>query len=394
MEDDPEQQVIVVTPSGVDMEALAADHGATVLREEYWGCATMAPPPNVRPDALAASLACDPRVISAERNGRFEFAESRQQSFGFDDGLGSPQAAASQPAADLVGLRAAQQVSRGQGTLVAVLDTGVDPTHPLLAGRVVAGRDYVDGDADPTDRMDGMDDDGDHQVDEAFGHGTHVAGIVALAAPGARILAIRVLDADGRGDMRTVASGLYHAIVRGARVINLSLGSLRPSAAVEYMLAQAERAGVVTVVSAGNWGSNQPAEFPATSDHALAVAACDNRRVAAPFTSYGSFVGLTAPGVEVRSAFPDDRWMKWSGTSMSAPFVAGTAALLIALHPDWSQGDVEARLAGSAAPVTPLHGAMLAGLGAGALDAAAALAPDHPGPGEPAGGDPLKRLTR
>jgi subtilisin family serine protease len=204
-----------------------------------------------------------------------------------------------------------------------------------------------------------------------------VAGIVALTAPGARLAMVRVLDADGRGDMWSVAAGIYWAIARGARVINMSLGSVESSEAVQYALARADEAGVVCVASAGNRASDQPREYPARSSHVLAIAAVDAQGVAAPFTSYGDHVAMSAPGVGVRSTWRDGGYAIWSGTSMSAPFVSGTAALLIGVHPNWRQADVMNRLRSTARPLDALNPGLAPSLGAGALDAGAALAPDR-----------------
>lgn len=118
------------------------------------------------------------------------------------------------------------QVATGAGTVVAVLDTGVDAAHPMLAGRLLPGYDLIDDDPDPLDVANGVDDDGDGLVDEAYGHGTFVAGVVAQIAPDAAILPVRVLDADGRAELHTVIEGIDLAIEQGANVINMSFGLL------------------------------------------------------------------------------------------------------------------------------------------------------------------------
>src|SRR5439155_11089608 len=124
-----------------------------------------------------------------------------------------------------------------------------DLTHPALLGHVDLKRswDFVSGTAVPTDVGDGLDNDGDGFVDEAWGHGTHVAGIVARTAPGARLLIVRVLDADGRGDLLNVISGIHWAIDHGARGINMSLGMADPSDGVEDVVAGAVQEGGVCV---------------------------------------------------------------------------------------------------------------------------------------------------
>jgi hypothetical protein len=377
----PDREVMVTLRRGVDPARLGLDYGARLVQSEAWGAATYIPGMGETPAILAARMSLDPRVLTSELNRYLETAESRQESFAFDDGLGSPETYAEQPATAAIGLDRAHHVSRGGGILVAILDTGADLHHPALAGRVAGGWDFVSGDADPTDTADGLDNDGDGRIDEAVGHGTHVAGIVALTAPDARLLIVRVLDADGRGDIMTVACGIQWAIAHGARVINMSLGMLGGSGAIQELLEQADRErGIVCVASAGNWGSNRPREFPARSSHALAVAAVDAGLRAASFTSFGNFVDMSGPGVAIRSAYLNGGYALWSGTSMAAAFVSGTAALLLAVHPDWRQSEVLARLAATARPIdTSANPDMVRGLGAGALDAGTALERDAGG---------------
>ena len=376
--------VAVMAAPGADVHQIAGDYGATITPGSNYTCVRMMPPAGTTPEQLAAQLSTDSRVIVAERNGVLETAETRQESYASDDGFGSYETANEQPATQAVGLDGAHRVSGGDGVLVAVIDTGIDPTHPLFQGRLVGGWDYVDYDNDPTDVPNGLDDDGDGLIDEAYGHGTHVAGIVALTAPGARIMPIRVLNADGRGDIAAVTAGIRWALDHGARVINLSLGMLATSVCIEHMLQIADQAGVIVVCSAGNAGTELPHEYPASSVHSLAIAACDASAQPAPFTSYAGFVAMSAPGVAVRSAYPGDAWRLWSGTSMSAPFVSGAAALLLQAHTGWHRTELLARMAGTARGLAGVNCEQQGKLGAGMVDMAAALAPDytpHHGPG-------------
>ena len=367
-------QLVATLAAGVNASAVAASYGATVLA---YDCdertASFLPAVGQTPAALQALLAADPRVITAEPNGWLETAETRQQSFAFDDGFGSAQTVAEQPAAAAIQLDIAHEVALGTGVVVAILDTGIDPRHPMLRYSILGGHDFVDGDDDPTDVCDFLDNDGDGHVDEAFGHGTHVAGIVHLVAPEARLLAVRVLDADGRGDIVKIAAGVRWAVDHGAKVINLSLGSLKSSDALQHALEEAENLGVVVITSAGNWGASTPEEFPARSSHAAAIAAVDATDHPATFSSFGQIVALSAPGVGVRSAYPGGGYRLWSGTSMAAPFVAGTAALLAETHPAWTLNQMLQRMGATASPVPGNAGTF----GAGALNAGAALAADR-----------------
>ena len=342
-------QIVVVLAPGADASSLAAQYGA-VLLDVQQGFALLEPQSGGLLD-LPLMLDNDSRVLSSEGNQMAMVAEARQKSWAFDDGFGSGQACSKQAAVADLDLADAHLVGRGAGVLVAVLDTGIDPGHPLLAGRIAGGWDFVDNDPDPTDVANGVDEDRDGVVDGAYGHGTHVAGIVAITSPQASLLVVRVLDAEGRGDVKSVAAGIRWAVDHGARVINLSLGLLQPSPAIETALAEAQARRVVCVASAGNWGAEFPQEFPALSPRVISVAATDAADRPAAFTSYGRTVDVCAPGVAIRSAYPGGRYLLWSGTSMAAPFVSGTAALLIGLHPDWNLSLLMTRVQHYARPV-------------------------------------------
>ncbi len=269
-----------------------------------------------------------------------------------------------------LGMVQAHALVAGEASKVAVLDTGIDPTHPLVGPRILGGWDFIDNDADPTDVATGLDVNGDGVPDGAYGHGTHVAGIVMLTAPNAKLLVGRVLDADGRGDVRTVAAGIRWATASGAKVINMSLGMLRPSNAIAFAIHEATLRGVVWVASAGNQGSNSPVEYPASSSEVIAVAADDAYNRPASFTSYGPFVSICAPGVNIRSAFPGGGYRIWSGTSMSAPFVSGTVAMLKSMHPEWGLNDMTLQLRYNARRLVDVSPAQVGQLGAGALNIA------------------------
>ena len=130
-----------------------------------------------------------------------------------------------QYAIDNLNLPEAHGVNRGAGAVVAVIDTGVQSNHPELVGKTIAGYDFIDQDRTPNDVGNRRDDDGDGEKDELVGHGTHVAGIVALAAPEARIMPVRALDTEGRGTTFGIAKAVRYAVRNGADVVNLSLGS-------------------------------------------------------------------------------------------------------------------------------------------------------------------------
>lgn len=249
--------------------------------------------------------------------------------------------------------------TRGEGVTVAVLDTGVDYNHPALAGRVVKGFDWITHDEDPIDE---------------HGHGTHVAGIIAGdseevrgVAPGATIVAHRVLDAYGSGPSSGIIAAIENAFDPNydgdfsdrVDIINLSLGgSGDADSPISVAVDNAVRAGVVVMLAAGNTPGGQSIGAPAAARLGITVGNSDEADLLHFTSSAGpSFPDLAmkpeivAPGMFIRSAKLGGGTLVASGTSMAAPHAAGVAALLLALHPDWKPEDVKAALTASAVPI-------------------------------------------
>lgn len=248
-----------------------------------------------------------------------------------------------QPALGEAGLPSTH--TTGSGIVVAVLDTGIDATHPDLAGRLApGGRDFVDDDADPSEVANQRDDNANGLVDEAYGHGTYVAGIVALVAPEAKILPVRILDSDGTTSAWKIMRGVRHADVSGARIANLSLGGLNLGELVEEELKQTFEDGMILVAAAGNENTSDQ-RYPAANPGVLGVTAINGTTGAkASFSNHGSWIDVAAPGVEVISTYPGARWARWGGTSASAPVVAGTAALVAQAMPGADTDDIVGRI--------------------------------------------------
>ncbi len=299
-------------------------------------------------------------------------------------------------ATGMFNLSQTNQRSRGAGTLVAVLDTGIDAAHPVFGGRVAGGGfNFVNGTSDTSDTGDGRDSDGDGLVDEMVGHGTFVASLIALVAPDAMIVPVRVLDGDGVSNSWLIAKGLYHAIDQGVDVINLSLGSTYESEAVEDALHEARDAGIVAVAAAGNLNRAEPKEYPARFRQVLGVAATDDLDVKAAFSNFHGKLTIAAPGASVQfyapsgriqydparsivGAVPGGGYAIWEGTSFATAFVSGAAALIQAQLPDPGHGEltfdlIERRLASTAVDLSQQNAQHIDQLGAGRIDVARAV---------------------
>ena len=205
--------------------------------------------------------------------------------------------------------------------VIAVVDTGVDLTHPDLAPKLVAGYDFVNGDDVPQDDN---------------GHGTHVAGIAAAQGNngegvvgvswGARVMPVKVLSASANGSFADAAAGIIWAADHGAQIINLSLGGSSYSQVFKDAVDYAYGKGVMLVASSGNNGGGAIL-YPARFANVMAVGATDSNNVRASFSNYGAELDVVAPGVNIYSTGPGTYYYN-SGTSMSAPFVSGLAAIL------------------------------------------------------------------
>lgn len=346
--------VVVQIEAQADVQAIAAAAGLTVA--DQFGSRPiyrLQLPAGADADAVAQDLLGLDGVVFAEPDLIGETPEGARGNSFWAIGR-TAEDYAGQWAPRALRLPNAHRFSVGSGVRVAVLDTGVVHAHPAFAGRLGAGRDFVDFDDDPEEEG--------STADAGYGHGTHVAGLVALAAPGAQIVPVRVLDPSGRGNAWVLAEALAWAVDPdgdpatddGAHVINMSLGSTRPTQLLELAtrLASCEidddddeldhpgfdddRArcarghGAAVLASAGNDGSDQVEIFPAAEqvEGTRAITATRNGNRLAGFANRGGWIKLAAPGQSIISAVPGG-WGTWSGTSMSAPLVAGVTALVL-----------------------------------------------------------------
>jgi subtilisin family serine protease len=269
----------------------------------------------------------------------------------------------------VLNLPGAWELSEGAGVTVAVVDSGTRIDHPDLAPNVWTNFREIPGN--------GVDDDGNGFVDDvhgvdltttaaqqdltdANGHGTHVAGIIAAAAndkgvvgvaPRAKIMTVKVLDAEGRGTTGGVEAAIRYAVANGARIVNLSLVAEQPDSRLDAAIALAASANVLVVAAAGNAGRDidvqpaYPAAIPAPNLVSVAATTPAEGRDIASFSNYGQLtVQLAAPGDAILSTSNNGDYVEESGTSMAAPMVAGVAALMAGANPRLAVADLRALL--------------------------------------------------
>jgi hypothetical protein len=369
-------QVLVSAPTEEDLLELIEESGATLVSHvEGTTFAVVEIPPGEDTDDFLEDLEDDDRVDEAEHDEGVQVPEGGASTAPlFGDDLLS--AVGTQPALARIGVPTARGRATGAGVRVAVIDSGLLASHPLVAGRVDPdGYDFVDGDADPTDEANGLDDDGDGRVDEGVGHGLFVASLILAVAPDARIVPLRALDSDAAGTASSVASAIGYAVSHGVDVINLSLGLLPDLSVIRQAVQHAKESGVAVIAAAGNRGQSI-VNFPAVLSEVEAVTSVDDADRAAPFASFGSAVDLAAPGVDLIGAFPSPSGTaRWSGTSFSTALVTGGYALLVETHPSL---DVEGRLdllEDTAEPIDALNPRVAGRLGRGRIDLGRATAP-------------------
>ncbi|WP_200903093.1 S8 family serine peptidase [Desulfosporosinus acididurans] len=339
------KQIVVSVSSKTDITNVAKAFKATVLRRGPLNFATLEFNSTTNAVSLIPSLKRFPGVLTAEENHLHKIAAVDSSSpqdpyFKYQWSIVN---------GDVQG--AWDMGATGKGVTIAIVDSGIALNHPDLKDNIVPGYNAITQSDAP----------GDNQDDN--GHGTHVAGIAAAerndvgivgVAYQAKIMPIKAVDFKGDGYDDAIAAGIVWAADHGAKIINLSLGSENgvSSEVIKQAVKHAYNKGCLLVASAGNIDPSSPqsagVSYPGADPHVLAVAATDKYDSIASFSATGPQISLAAPGDGIVS----DWWSmseglgyaNASGTSMASPFVAGEAALIWGLHPDWTREQVVAAM--------------------------------------------------
>ncbi len=282
-----------------------------------------------RPVETARSeLATEAGVRSAQPNFRYVLQQQKQEQKAVTEGDPAQYALAK------LRLPEAHTLAHGANVIVAVIDSGIDVRHPELAGAIAASFDALGSKEGP------------------HVHGTGIAGaIVAHArlmgsAPAAKILAIRafgVAQSGAESSSFVILKGLDYAASHGAQIINMSFAGPK-DALIERGIAAVAAKGIVMVAAAGNAGAKSPPLYPAANENVIAVSATDDQDRLFSASNRGGYVAVAAPGVDIFLPAPDDKYQMTSGTSFSAAYVSGIAALALERNPALKPGDIRAIL--------------------------------------------------
>ncbi|HEY1528982.1 MAG TPA: S8 family serine peptidase [Candidatus Angelobacter sp.] len=380
--------VLVTAPAKV--QDVCGRHGLTQVKQlsahGVFLVSTFSPDPSIATDSDVQSYEKDHALGVPELSGA-TIASLTQSSTSILDGLpgrtivnyyGSAVASnyVTQPATVITRQRDLQASSAftGTGITVAVIDTGVDTSHPALQSVLVPGFNFIANVANPSELVDlspGMAAaltqsstsilDGQNLVQlnsstmailsqsstsildgppAAFGHGTMTAGIVHLIAPGASIMSLKAFGGDGSSDLFNILRAIYYATDHGANVISMSFEISQSSPALQNAIQYALSKNVVVVAASGN-DSEQILVFPAAYNSVIGVGSTNNSDLKSGFTNFGTnAVFIAAPGEGVITTYPGGNYAAGWGTSFSTPLVAGEAALVLQARPTYKPGDV------------------------------------------------------
>lgn len=303
---------------------------------------------------LLSNLSTEPSVAWAEPNYIARVIQPRKAAVAGEDpavNYTDPRAG-EQYAIGKIDLAKAHAITMGStNTTLAIVDTGVDYSHPDFmtpdgkTSRVIKGKDFANNDDDPNDK---------------YGHGTHCAGIAAATAnngegivgvaPKVNILAVKVLGDNGSGSYAGVAAGIVYSADQGAKVISMSLGGPSSSKVLEDAVKYAIGKDSLIVAAMGNDYDNVKS-YPAALPGVMAVISTDAQDSKSDFSNWGDWASVSAPGSSIMSTLPtfpnmigETHYGYLDGTSMATPAVAGLAALVRDLHPNWDAKTVRAKI--------------------------------------------------
>ncbi|UTR09700.1 S8 family peptidase [Evansella sp. LMS18] len=339
-----EGEVIANLLPEIEAEEWAEEKGAVVIGQLDSKVIIRAPGRTT--EQLLEDLAGDPAVTWLEPNYMYSRQErsekrggrARKSVSGNDTGTSSPDDEFYKPYQwnlEQIGADKAWPFSTGdEGVPIAVIDSGADPEHPDLRGRISGGYNAFENNGDYHDE---------------HGHGTHVAGIAGAVTNNSDgiaglswnnpLLPVKALDHNAEGSSLSIARGIVWAADNGAKVINLSLGDSHDSELMHDAIRYAYDKDVVLIAASGNDNVHIPM-YPAAYEEVLAVAAVTPHRERAFFSNYGDHIDVSAPGEHIPGTYPGSQYVVMSGTSMASPHVAGMAGLIRSVNPDLSNEEV------------------------------------------------------
>lgn len=281
-------------------------------------------PPEFLIEQLIDSISARPGVVFVQPNYMMGVPEAFHVSQSFPDDARPPLEIGYSPAnyfttsVYTINSDTANLFEDGEGIVVAVIDNGVEFTHPLLENSFTGtGIDFIDRDYDPSE-----------VAGPLYGHGTFVCGVIKRIAPACLILPVRAFDENGNSNSFVVASAINYAVEQSVDVINMSFGNYSSNPIVQEAISQAVTAGISMVAAVGNGNTMLPT-YPAAFPGVIAVNAIDSMEYRAAFSNYGDYVDVCAPGVNIYSSLAGEyEWGSWNGTSFAAPMVAGVCALI------------------------------------------------------------------
>jgi subtilisin family serine protease len=340
-------------------------------------------PENADIQAAVALLKADPAVAYAEPDYLAEFAsEPNDPRYGEQWGLAQ------------VNVEAAwAQTTGSSNVVIAVIDSGLDLAHEDLAPNQWVNPGEIAGNGVDDDNNGFIDDvygwnfvDGTSNVQDYVGHGSQVAGVavarrdnglgIAGVCGECRVMPVKVSQISGFANYSDIAAGVYYAVGKGARVINLSLGGYAHSVTLKNAIDYALGENVVVVAGAGNDNKSDPF-YPAAYGGVISVAGTDPDDAKTNFSNYGTWVDLTAPGQDILTTTLGS-YSTGSGTSYAAPFVSGAAGLLLSLNPDWTPAMVRSQFLHTADDISGQNPGHQGQLGAGRLNVGASMQAPEP----------------